>query len=278
MSPDPTLPPTGVTSSSVAAAGSACSCSGSVPCWSPAGRCCARDDSRARAGRRRRRRQAGGDCWRRGGRSALLPAATSGVAERARPARRAAPGPGSPWSSTTARTAASMVACSPSDVPTGLDALEAAGFSWVGTTQFWSFVCRINGLPTPDDDPCVRTPPADAYWSYWTAPRGGSWSYESQGPATADPAPGRSKAGRSAPGHHRASHRPLRRVEPPTTPPPPHRHRRHPRPRRRTSRRPIPARRPVRRRRRPASSTATSSAPSASTALAAPSRLADRER
>ena len=73
---------------------------------------------------------------------------------------------------------------------TGLDALEAAGFSWAGTAQFWSFVCRINGLPTPDDDPCVRTPPADAYWSYWTAPRGGAWSYESQSAGDGRPGAG----------------------------------------------------------------------------------------
>jgi hypothetical protein len=76
------------------------------------------------------------------------------------------------------------------DAATGLDTLESAGFSWVGTAQFSDFVCRINGLPTAAEDPCVRTPPAGAYWSYWHAARGGAWTYGSQSAATYDPAAG----------------------------------------------------------------------------------------
>lgn len=48
------------------------------------------------------------------------------------------------------------------------------------------FVCRIGNAafdggtqyPTPADDHCVVTPPASAYWSYWTAaPGASSWHY-----------------------------------------------------------------------------------------------------
>ena len=43
------------------------------------------------------------------------------------------------------------------------------------------FVCRIDGLPSPADDPCVNTPPADAYWSlWWSDGKSGKWTYASQ--------------------------------------------------------------------------------------------------
>jgi hypothetical protein len=74
---------------------------------------------------------------------------------------------------------------------TGLDALDAAGFSVTGT-QRWGmqFVCRIQGRPTaredltiPGDDSyhedCGDTPPEAAYWGYWYASNGGSWRYSS---------------------------------------------------------------------------------------------------
>jgi hypothetical protein len=73
----------------------------------------------------------------------------------------------------------------------GLDALDAAGFSVTGT-QRWGmqFVCRIQGRPTaredlaiPGDDSyhedCGDTPPEAAYWGYWYASNGGSWRYSS---------------------------------------------------------------------------------------------------
>jgi hypothetical protein len=44
------------------------------------------------------------------------------------------------------------------------------------------FVCRINGLPSTDAEPCVDTPPSDAYWSlYWSDGKSGRWSYSSAG-------------------------------------------------------------------------------------------------
>jgi len=83
-----------------------------------------------------------------------------------------------------------VISCAPADASTGLDALTAAGFAWEGTQQFGSFVCRIDGVPTPEVDQCVRTPPATAYWSYWHADRGGSWAYGTLGADAYDPAPG----------------------------------------------------------------------------------------
>lgn len=42
------------------------------------------------------------------------------------------------------------------------------------------FVCRVNGAPA--SDPCVNTPPADAYWGlWWTDGESGTWSYSSLG-------------------------------------------------------------------------------------------------
>jgi hypothetical protein len=113
------------------------------------------------------------------------------------------------------------VACASRDVGSGLEALEVAGFDWVGTAQFGTFVCRINGLPTEADDQCVRTPPPDAYWSYWSAARGGSWSYQIHGPASADPAPGTVEGWAFGAGDPPGAAPPAPPAEPPTTPPPP---------------------------------------------------------
>jgi len=83
------------------------------------------------------------------------------------------------------------VACATGDPATGVAALQGAGFTLTGT-QRWglAFICRINGLPTAATESCVNTPPASAYWSYWHAPAGGSWSYSSTGAASYNPAPG----------------------------------------------------------------------------------------
>ncbi|WP_157581838.1 MULTISPECIES: hypothetical protein [unclassified Phycicoccus] len=49
-------------------------------------------------------------------------------------------------------------------------------------------VCKINSVPS--DQSCQRMPPASAYWAFFHAPRGGSWTYSSSGVADYDPAPG----------------------------------------------------------------------------------------
>ncbi len=82
-------------------------------------------------------------------------------------------------------------ACALGDPATGLAALQGAGFTVTGT-QRWglAFVCRINGKPTAATEPCVNTPPATAYWSYWHGTPGGTWTYSSQGAGSYNPAPG----------------------------------------------------------------------------------------
>jgi hypothetical protein len=75
---------------------------------------------------------------------------------------------------------------------TGYDALHAAGFTTDGTHHDGpGFICRINGKPTPAQDPCFNTPPSTAYWSYWHAKAGqSSWSYSTRGAQSYSPPPG----------------------------------------------------------------------------------------
>ena len=54
----------------------------------------------------------------------------------------------------------------------------AAGFPLTYVQRQPGFVCRVSGAPA--DDPCVNTPPADAYWGlWWSDGRSGSWTYAS---------------------------------------------------------------------------------------------------
>ncbi|MFJ5175552.1 prenyltransferase/squalene oxidase repeat-containing protein [Streptomyces griseoviridis] len=74
---------------------------------------------------------------------------------------------------------------------TGYHLLHEAGFSTTGTEHDGpAFICRIGygsfnsgtQYPTPDKESCVLTPPATAYWSYWTAAPGqDTWSYSQYG-------------------------------------------------------------------------------------------------
>ena len=84
-----------------------------------------------------------------------------------------------------------VTGCKLGDPPTGLAALTGAGFTVAGT-QRWglAFVCRINGQPTAATEPCVNTPPASAYWSYWHATPGGAWTYSTLGASSYNPAQG----------------------------------------------------------------------------------------
>jgi hypothetical protein len=79
--------------------------------------------------------------------------------------------------------------CAAGDPASGVAALRAAGFSPTRAAQEPGyFVCRIDGKPA--NDPCQRTSPADAYWSYWHAKPGGTWAFSDRGAANYDPAPG----------------------------------------------------------------------------------------
>ena len=75
-----------------------------------------------------------------------------------------------------------IVRCAPGDQTTGLTALKNAGIQITGTNRWGeSFICRVEGKPGPSSEPCVDTPPASAYWSYWHSPNGGNWSYSQWG-------------------------------------------------------------------------------------------------
>jgi hypothetical protein len=55
-----------------------------------------------------------------------------------------------------------------------------SGYSLSYVQRQPGFVCRIDGVPA--SDPCVNTPPADAYWGlWWSTGTSGSWSYSSLG-------------------------------------------------------------------------------------------------
>ncbi|WP_433616878.1 hypothetical protein ACQP2P_16110 [Dactylosporangium sp. CA-139114] len=84
-----------------------------------------------------------------------------------------------------------VTSCFAGDPATGLASLTGSGFTVTGT-QRWglAFVCRINGQPTAATEPCVNTPPASAYWSYWHATPGGAWTYSSLGASSYNPAIG----------------------------------------------------------------------------------------
>lgn len=104
------------------------------------------------------------------------------------------------------------VRCAPGDPASGLAALHAAGFDTQGTQRDGpGFVCRIDGRPTPESESCVATPPADAFWTYWHAPRGGSWTFSSSSAGHRDPRPG------TVEGWARAGRQPA--IAPPAAPP-----------------------------------------------------------
>jgi hypothetical protein len=80
------------------------------------------------------------------------------------------------------------VRCAPQPVRSGFEALTKAGFTYEGTVRFPGLLCRIDGEPA--SDPCHGPPPPDAYWAYWHAPRGGSWTYSTSGAGGRVPPPG----------------------------------------------------------------------------------------
>jgi hypothetical protein len=76
-------------------------------------------------------------------------------------------------------------ACNPGDPTTGLAALTGAGFTYSFVPRFPGFICRINALPNP-----CNGAPATAYWSYWHASPGGTWTYSTLGAGSYDPSQG----------------------------------------------------------------------------------------
>lgn len=86
-----------------------------------------------------------------------------------------------------------VVRCAPGPVTSGFGALAGAGFAQRAALRSSGFLCRI-GLDEnrlePADDPCVDASPANAYWSYWHADRGGSWIYGDLGGGNRTPPAG----------------------------------------------------------------------------------------
>lgn len=84
-----------------------------------------------------------------------------------------------------------VVRCAAGPQATGVAALKTAGFAVTGTARWGeAFICRIDGKPSAAEESCVDTPPVSAYWSYWSASAGGSWSYSQYGAAARTPPPG----------------------------------------------------------------------------------------
>jgi hypothetical protein len=78
--------------------------------------------------------------------------------------------------------------CAPSAGGNGLEILTKAGVSYQTASRSPGFVCKVAGLPS--DAPCTDPSPADAYWSYWLAVRGGSWCLSDRGAQGRNPPAG----------------------------------------------------------------------------------------
>ncbi|MEU4805580.1 ABC transporter substrate-binding protein [Actinosynnema sp. NPDC023587] len=103
--------------------------------------------------------------------------------------------------------APTITRCSPNANPgtarTGVKALQDAGIAIAGTARWGlGFLCRLENrpastetLPTTSNptykEPCVNTPPAQAYWSYWHADGAGTtWTYSNYGALNRNVIPG----------------------------------------------------------------------------------------
>ncbi|MFG3531435.1 hypothetical protein ACGF8B_32590 [Streptomyces sp. NPDC047917] len=83
---------------------------------------------------------------------------------------------------------------------TGYELLNQGGWATTGTGHDGpAFICRIGysghqggkQYPTAQQDDCVLTPPASAYWSYWHADPGqNTWQYSQLGAMLYKPRPG----------------------------------------------------------------------------------------
>ncbi|MGO1385216.1 MAG: immunoglobulin domain-containing protein [Arachnia sp.] len=95
------------------------------------------------------------------------------------------------------------VRCFTGDPEDGVEAIRGAGFEMQGVDQWGdAFICRIDGRPAVDEivpideDPtytekCVRTPPANGYWSYWHSDdQGANWEYSNLGAMGYEPEQG----------------------------------------------------------------------------------------
>ena len=71
-----------------------------------------------------------------------------------------------------------QTACLAGGGRSGSSLFTSAGFALTEVQRQPGFVCRVAGKPA--SDPCVNTPPANAYWAlYWADGKSGSWTYAS---------------------------------------------------------------------------------------------------
>ncbi|MEO7269702.1 MAG: hypothetical protein ABIW49_10905 [Knoellia sp.] len=82
----------------------------------------------------------------------------------------------------------SSTRCAPGDPGSAYAALESVASVTPVSTQP-GFICQINDYPNAN---CSRTPPASAYWAFFHAPAGGSWTYSQSGASSYNPKPGSS--------------------------------------------------------------------------------------
>jgi len=64
---------------------------------------------------------------------------------------------------------------------TALEALHEAGVETADTSGAMPMVCRIEGLPTPEDEKCGDALDGEGYWAFLVAKEGQDWGYASVG-------------------------------------------------------------------------------------------------
>lgn len=82
----------------------------------------------------------------------------------------------------------STTLCSPGDPSSAGAALRAVAAVAYVPMYGEGVVCKINSVPS--NQTCQRMPPSSAYWAFFHATRGGSWTYSSTGVADYNPAAG----------------------------------------------------------------------------------------
>ena len=106
--------------------------------------------------------------------------------------------------------------CAGGDPGSGLAALSAAGHGYTFVPRQPGLVCQIDARPNP-----CNGAPTTAYWSYWHASRGGSWSFSTLGAGGYDPAPGTVEGWAFGAGRRPGIAPPAAPAPPPPAPPPP---------------------------------------------------------
>ena len=66
---------------------------------------------------------------------------------------------------------------------TALDALKGAGVETADTTATMPMLCRVDGLPTREDEKCGDALDGAGYWAFMVAQEGKPWDYASVGVA-----------------------------------------------------------------------------------------------